>query len=87
MRRLSRSTHFGIPAILSTLIFRLDRALIENHYIDPATTAMVTQIVAGVVISVGVAVGLFWRKIVLFLQNLSIKRTQKSIEKHAERDH
>ena len=50
-------------------------------YIDPATTAMITQVVAGIFISLGVAFGVFRRKIVLFVKNLSIKRTQRKIEK------
>ena len=50
-------------------------------YIDPATTAMITQIVAGIVISLGVAFGVFRRKVFLFFQNLSVKRTQHKIEK------
>ena len=50
-------------------------------YIDPATTAMVTQIVAGVFISAGVVFGVFRRKIVLFFKNITVKRKQRKIEK------
>lgn len=32
-------------------------------YIDPATTSYVIQIVVGIVIAVGTAVGIFWNKI------------------------
>ena len=32
-------------------------------YIDPATTSYVIQIVAGIVIAAGTAVGIFWNKI------------------------
>jgi len=50
-------------------------------YIDPSTTAMITQIVAGIFISLGVAFGIFRRKIVLFFKNLSVKHVQRKIEK------
>jgi len=87
MRSDLRSQRFGFSAIPSFLLFRLDSTIAIQHYIDPATTAMVTQIIAGIVISVGVAVGLFWRRIVLFFQNLRIKQTQRSIEKQTDRNH
>ena len=50
-------------------------------YIDPATTAMVTQIVAGVFISAGVLFGVFRRKVILFFRNFSVRRTQRRIER------
>ena len=50
-------------------------------YIDPATTAMITQIVAGIFISAGVAFGMFRQKIILFFKNVSVKRIQRKIEK------
>ena len=50
-------------------------------YIDPSSTAMITQIVAGILISLGVAFSVFRRKIVLFFKNLSVKRVQRKIEK------
>ena len=53
-------------------------------YIDPATTAMMTQIIAGVVITLGVTFGVFRRKIFMFFKNLSVKSTQKKILKEQE---
>jgi len=50
-------------------------------YIDPATTAMITQIVAGVFISAGVAFGIFRRKIIFFFKNLGVKNLQRKIER------
>ena len=52
-----------------------------SAYIDPATTAMLTQIIAGVFISAGVVFGVFRRKIMMFFKNISIKRTKRKIEK------
>jgi len=50
-------------------------------YIDPATTAMLTQIIAGAVITLGVVAGVFRQKIIMFFKNISVKRTQRKIEK------
>ena len=55
-------------------------------YIDPATTAMVTQIVAGIFISAGVIFGVFRRKIALFFRNISVKHTQRKIEKQHSKE-
>jgi len=52
-----------------------------SAYIDPATTAMLTQIIAGIFITLGVVFGVFRRKIILFFKNMSVKRTQRKIEK------
>lgn len=54
-------------------------------YIDPATTAMLTQIIAGVFITLGVVFGVFRRKIIMFFKNMSVKRTQRKIERQAEK--
>jgi len=56
-----------------------------SAYIDPATTAMLTQIIAGVFITLGVVFGVFRRKIIMFFKNMSVKRTQRKIERQAEK--
>ena len=56
-----------------------------SAYIDPATTAMITQIVAGIFISAGVLFGVFRRKVILFFKNISVKRTQRKIERRNRR--
>lgn len=38
-------------------------------YIDPAMTSYIIQIVAGVVVACGAAVGIFWNKITRFFRN------------------
>jgi hypothetical protein len=53
-------------------------------YIDPAATSYILQIVAGVVIAGGIAVGIFWRKIRLFFRNMKMKRLEKSLTKKAD---
>jgi hypothetical protein len=52
-----------------------------HAYIDPATTAMLTQILAGVLITLGVVFGVFRQKIIMFFKNISVKRTKKKIER------
>ena len=54
-----------------------------SAYIDPATTAMLTQIIAGVFITLGVVFGVFRRKIILFFKNMSVNRAKRKIEKQA----
>ena len=53
-------------------------------YIDPATTSYVIQIVAGVLISCGVVVGIFWKKIRIFFRNLKMKVLAKRISKKSK---
>ena len=45
-------------------------------YVDPATLTYVIQIVAGVFIAGGVAIGVYWRKIKKFFQK------DKTVVKH-----
>jgi hypothetical protein len=82
----SRNASHGLYTVYSGLTFGVEATVPVRNYVDPATTAMVTQIVAGIVISIGVALGLFWRKILLFFQNAKIKRLQKRIEKQNSKE-
>ena len=54
-----------------------------SAYVDPATTAMIAQIVAGIFISIGLAFGIFRQKIYLFFKNMSVKRTKRKLEKQS----
>ncbi|MCL2221099.1 MAG: hypothetical protein FWC20_02730 [Oscillospiraceae bacterium] len=56
-----------------------------SAYIDPATTAMLTQIIAGFFITMGVVFGVFRRKIILFFKNLSVKMKQRKIERQVSK--
>ena len=56
-----------------------------SAYIDPATTAMLTQVIAGVFITLGVVFGVFRRKIIMFFKNASVNRTKRKIEKQANK--
>jgi len=57
-----------------------------SAYIDPATTAMLTQIIAGVFITLGVVFGVFRRKIIIFFKNMSVNREKRKIEKQAAKN-
>lgn len=54
-------------------------------YLDPGTTSVIIQAVAGVVIACGVAVGAFWGKISAFFKKKKIERMEKRLEKQAEK--
>ena len=56
-----------------------------SAYIDPATTAMLTQIIAGVFITLGVVFGVFRRKIIMFFKNASVSRAKRKIEKQVKK--
>ena len=70
-------TFTGVSMLLTTT---------ASAYIDPATTAMLTQIIAGVFITLGVVFGVFRRKIVLFFKNKSVNRTKRKIERQSKKD-
>ena len=70
-------TFIGVVFLLTTT---------ASAYIDPATTAMLTQIIAGIFITLGVVFGVFRRKIILFFKNMSVNRTKRKIERQNKKD-
>jgi len=76
--KLSAMLYFGV---LTGLCFQTNALA----YVDPATTAMMVQIVAGIFITLGVAFGVFRRKIFAFFKNMSINRAKRKIEKEARK--
>ena len=46
-------------------------------YIDPASTALIWQILAGIFISLGVIFGVFWRRITTFFKSIWVKLFHK----------
>lgn len=50
-------------------------------YIDPSATAPIIQVVAGVLIAAGAAIGIFWKKI----RNAFNKKRYENIEKNIEK--
>ena len=81
MRKLFRNTGIFIAyLVLATLMF----SSTAFAYIDPAATSYILQIVAGVVIAGGIAVGIFWKKIRMFFRNMKMKRLEKSLTKKAD---
>ena len=47
-------------------------------YIDPASTALIWQVLAGIFISLGVVFGVFWRKITTFFKSVWVKLFRKN---------
>ena len=54
-------------------------------YIDPATSSYIIQVIAGIVIACGAAIGIFWKKIRLFFRNLKMKNLEKKLTAQAEK--
>ena len=57
-----------------------------HAYIDPAATSYMVQIVAGLVITLGVGIGVFWKKIRLFFRNIKLKALEKKLTRQAGKD-
>ena len=53
-------------------------------YIDPSATSYIIQVVAGIVITCGVVVGVFWNKIKAWFAERKVKRLEKKL--HDEYD-
>lgn len=68
-----------------TLCFIMMFGMVAYAYIDPATTSYLIQIVAGVFIAGGAAVGIFWKKIRLFIRDKRMKMLEKKLSKEAEK--
>lgn len=82
MKRFFRKAGvFTVYFMLTTIM--LSRT--AHAYIDPAATSYIVQIVAGIVIACGVAVGVFWKKIRVFFRNQKLQHLEKSIAKKAKR--
>jgi len=54
-------------------------------YIDPASTALIWQVLAGVFISLGVVFGVFWRKITTFFKSVWVKLFRKNKTQEEEK--
>jgi len=82
---MNKSKAYKIYKMVLTVYFLfficMSLTIPASAYIDPATTAMLTQIIAGVFITLGVVFGVFRRKIIMFFRNISINRTKRKIEK------
>ena len=87
---MKKSTTKTIRQLFGTLYFviwfSIYLTIPAQAYIDPVTTAMITQIVAGIFISAGVLFGVFRRRIILFFKNISVKRTQRKIENQGRKN-
>ena len=58
MKRVVRFGGVGVLVVCMMVAF----AVSANAYVDPSVMTYVIQAVAGIVIAVGAAVGIYWRK-------------------------
>ena len=54
-------------------------------YIDPASTALIWQVLAGIFISLSVILGVFWRKITTFFKSMWVKLFRKNKNQEEEK--
>lgn len=52
-------------------------------YIDPSASSVIIQVVAGVLIAAGAAIGIFWKKIKNAFNKKKYQNIEKNIEKKA----
>jgi uncharacterized membrane protein YciS (DUF1049 family) len=73
-----------LSAALFTLCFTLMITPDVHAYLDPAATSYIVQVIAGVVITAGVTIGIFWKKIRLFFRNQKMKRLEAKLNRQAQ---
>jgi len=66
-----------IKKMLGLTLVSLLFPITVQAYIDPTTTAILTQIVVGIFITLGVAIKVFWQRIVVFFKKIKIKLFKK----------
>ncbi len=71
------------PIIYFTVCIMLLLARTAFAYIDPSVTAPIIQVVAGVLIAAGAAVGIFWKKIKNAFKKKKYENIEKNIKKQA----
>lgn len=54
-------------------------------YLDPGLGSMLIQIIGAVVVSAGVLLGVFWKKITAFFQTKKIAHMEKKLKAQAEK--
>lgn len=60
---MKRNNHKMLRVVFYTICLSTFFTINAQAYVDPATTSYIIQIVAGIVIAAGTAVGIFWNKI------------------------
>lgn len=67
MSRILKVSYFALG-----FLFLMSKS--AQAYIDPATTSYVVQIIAGLVLAGGAAIGIYWHKIRRFFKNRKKKK-------------
>jgi len=73
-----------LPAFAFLIGALLFHCVTAQAYIDPAASSYIIQIVAGVVISCGVVVSIFFKKISLFFKRKKMERLEKKLTRQGE---
>lgn len=79
MKKFLRNT--GVFAAYFLLTSIMLSTVAYAAYVDPSVTAPIIQVLAGVVIAAGAAIGIFWKKI----KNAFTKKKYQNIEKNIEK--
>lgn len=79
MKKFLRNT--GVFAAYFLLTSVMLSTVAHAAYVDPSVTAPIIQVLAGVVIAAGAAIGIFWKKI----KNAFTKKKYQNIEKNIEK--
>ena len=80
-----RRAKFTFKIIYFTAFIMLLFTTSAHAYIDPAATTYLMQVIAGIFIACGVALGIFWKRIRLFFRNLKLKALEKKLVRQAEK--
>lgn len=74
-----------LGTVYFSMCFIMMFGMVSYAYIDPATTSYLIQIVAGVFIAGGAAIGIFWKRIRIFIRNKRLKMLEKKLTKQADK--
>ena len=70
-----------LPLLLSLFLMMESLA-----YLEPATVSYILQFVSFILITAGIAVGVFWKKIRLFFRNIKMKLLEKKLKNQADKN-
>ncbi len=82
---MKRFRFITLISVFSAL-FTLALSSSAGAYLDPATGTYLVSAIAGVVITCGVMVGVFWGKIKAFFRNMRLKSLEKKLSKQAAKN-
>lgn len=81
-KNLERLGKVAFLTVFLSVFFMYD----AKAYIDPAATSYIIQVVAAVVVTCGVGLSVFRKKIALFFREQKMKRLEKKLAKKGEEE-